>query len=454
MRLLLVTLLVLLVPAGAAGATVLGVYSEDELSTSAAVRNTAAAGQAATGFGAVRQPWSWKLLEPSPGVYDWSGHDRAVASAAQRGLTILPFLIDAPAWAVDQPAGETGMRPPRDNRDLADFAVAAVRRYGPAGTFWRTHPSVPERPIRAWQVWNEPNLPVFWRPMPSARAYVALLRTVRDAIHTADPGATVLSAGLPDSNGGVDQLTYLRNLYRGGLHGAADAVAVHAYAPDIAGVVALVSRARAVMRRNGDGLTPLWVTEFGYATGGESSLFTVTEADQAGLLAGAAGVLRGLAAPLGLGGLFVFSWRDPGERFLNLDIWPYHAGLLRVDGTPKPALARVAAALKAPVDTPPATPTRLRMRTRVGARGLAVRCSARCAIGAVLVARVARADRAAQSLVIGRWARATRRRARFRIARAIVPAGASLSLQVSAVAASGAASRRTISLSSLRRARP
>ncbi len=385
MRLLLVTLLLLLVPAGAAGATVLGVYSEDELSGSAALRNTAAASQQATGFASVRQPWSWKLLEPSPGVFDWAGHDAAVAAAALHGMTILPYLIEPPAWAVDQPPGETGMRPPRDSADLAALAVAAVRRYGPDGSFWRIHPRLPQRPIRAWQIWNEPNLASYWRPAPSARAYVAMLRTVRDAIHGADPGATVISAGLPDSNGGVDQLTYLRNLYKGGLHGAADAVAIHAYAPDVAGVVALVSKARQVMTRNGDAATPMWITEYGFATGGEASLFTVNEGEQAGLLTGATGVLRGLAAPLGIGGLFVFSWRDPSERFLTLDIWPYHAGLIRANGTPKPVLVRLARVLQAPVGTPPARPARLRMRTRVGpprpaagrAAALAAR-SARC----------------------------------------------------------------------------
>jgi Glycosyl hydrolase catalytic core len=446
MRLALLLVLLLLPAACARAAPVLGVYSEDELSSAASLRNTAAAGQQATGFTAVRQPWSWQVLEPRRDRYDWGGHDLAVAAAARHGLTILPFLIDPPAWAVDQPAGETGMRPPRDDRDLAALAFLCVVRYGPNGSFWSMHPELPYHPIRTWQVWNEPNLPAFWRPAPNARAYVTLLRTVRAAIHVGDAGATVLSAGLPDSSGGVDQLTYLRNLYKGGLHGAADAIAIHAYAPDVAGVVALVSKARTVMRRRGDAATPLWITELGYATGGEDSLFTVTEAQQAELLTGALGMLRGLADPLGLGGLFVFSWRDPTDRFLNLDIWPYHAGLAREDGSPKPVLARLPAVLKGPVTPPPATPVRLRMRTHLGRRGLTVRCSAACAVGAVLVARVPRAGRAAQSLVQGRWARAlrARRAVRFRVDRAVVPGGASLSLQVSAVAASGAAARRTL----------
>lgn len=445
MRLLLV-LLMLLTAAPAAAEPVLGVYSEEPLSTDPEVRTRATADQFGMGFQAVRQPWSWKEIEAARGVFDWTRTDEAVTATYLRGLTILPFLVDPPAWAVDQPPGETGTRPPRDNADMAAFAAALVRRYGPGGAFWRRFPAAHAVPIRDWQIWNEPNLATFWRPAPDAAAYVGLLRTIRDAIHAVDPGATVISAGLPDSSGGVDQLTYLRDLYRGGLHESTDAVAVHAYAPDVAGIVALVSEARRVMRRRGDGAVPLWVTEYGFATGGEASLFTVTEAQQAALLTRATGMLRGLAAPLGLGGVFLFSWRDPRERFLGLDIWPYHAGLLRGDGSPKPVMDPLWVALRAPVTPAPPTPARLRMRTRLTRHRLTVRCSAACSLGAVLIGRVARAGRPAQSVVVGRWTRALprNRAGRLRIRRRLTRDGVSLRLQISAVAASGAAARRTL----------
>ena len=61
-----------------------------------------------------------------------------------------------------------GTYPPRRYTDLGEFALLA-RRYGPGGSFWDRHPRLPRLPVRAWQVWNEPNLPVFGRRDPTRR---------------------------------------------------------------------------------------------------------------------------------------------------------------------------------------------------------------------------------------------------------------------------------------------
>ena len=36
------------------------------------------------------------------------------------------------------------------------------KRYGPRGSWWQDHPDVPKRPIRTWQIWNEPHLRFQW----------------------------------------------------------------------------------------------------------------------------------------------------------------------------------------------------------------------------------------------------------------------------------------------------
>jgi hypothetical protein len=38
-------------------------------------------------------------------------------------------------------------------------------------------------------------------------------------------------------------------------------------------------------------------------------------------------------------GIVVFQWRDPKPFAGRREIWPYYAGLLDVDGKPKPSLA-------------------------------------------------------------------------------------------------------------------
>ena len=77
----------------------------------------------------------------------------------------------------------------------AAFMTAAVARYGPSGSFWSEHPGIPQRPIRSWQIWNEPNFKYFIaRPNPAE--YGKLVKISYTALKAADPGAQVVLAGL------------------------------------------------------------------------------------------------------------------------------------------------------------------------------------------------------------------------------------------------------------------
>jgi polysaccharide biosynthesis protein PslG len=414
-------------PAAAPAKPAMGVYSEE----------APTAREAASGFELVRRPFNWRLIEPQPGRYRWTGYDGIVGGAAQQGLTMFPFLLDAPDWAVAGSQAD-GMRPPRKSADFARFAAALVSRYGPDGSYWAAHPYIPRHPIRAWQIWNEPNLPAFWQPAPKAGAYVKLLRAAAKAIHRADRGATVVAAGLPESRQGIPQIDFLRALYKAKLEGAADALAIHAYAPDAPGVLALVARFRAEMARRRD-QAQLWVTEFGWASGGTPSLFTVSDTLQAKLLTQAVRGLRALARPLRLGGLFVFRWQDPRERALDLDIWPYHAGLLRTDGRAKPALEAYRKALRARVARGPAKPGRLTLRVEpAGRKAVRVRCSRACTAGTTVIRIREVPGRPPQQRVVARNVRAlpTGRAARVRLGRL-----AGREVLVSAYTAAGGADR-------------
>jgi hypothetical protein len=66
--------------------------------------------------------------------------------------------------------------------------------------------------------------------------------------------------------GGVtnESWKYLQHMYdRGKVKGAFDVAALHPYTSKPDGVITLVKRFRIVMRRNGDGAKPLWITELG-----------------------------------------------------------------------------------------------------------------------------------------------------------------------------------------------
>jgi hypothetical protein len=188
----------------------------------------------------------------------FSRFDPVVAAAAVRGLALLPTVTTAPAWAAKRP-GVFGS-PPRGTARYARFLSALVGRYGPHGRFWAENPTLPRRPIRKWQLWNEPNLRYSWTERRWAPGYVKLLRAGRAAVKGADPGARIVLAGL--ANVSWDDL---ERVYRvRGSRSLFDEVAIHPYTKPPEGVIAILERVRAVMARHGDRRKPVTVTEFGW----------------------------------------------------------------------------------------------------------------------------------------------------------------------------------------------
>jgi len=188
----------------------------------------------------------------------FSRFDPMVAAAAARGLTLLPNVTTAPGWAAKQP-GVFGS-PPKGTASFARFARVLVRRYGPAGRFWAENPGLPRRPIRKWQLWNEPNLRYSWTERRWAPGYVKLLRAGRAAIKDADPGARIVLAGLANVS-----WADLDRIYRvPGARRLFDEVAIHPYTKPPEGVIAILERVRKTMARYGDRRKPVTVTEFGW----------------------------------------------------------------------------------------------------------------------------------------------------------------------------------------------
>lgn len=261
-RLALLVVVLCLAAAAPAGAAVprdwLGVMADGPLTAPGAQMDGEWDLLAASGAATVRTAFYWPDAQPQgPGATDFSAYDRVVLAAASRGLGVVPVVHGTPGWAAERPGDFAA--PPRDPAEFGRFLVALVGRYGPGGSLWREHPEVRARPIRAWQIWNEPNLTRYWSTQPFARSYVRLLRAARRALRGADSGARAILAGLPNRS-----WTALRSIYRAGGRGSFDAVALHPYTGKPVQVVKLVRLARGVMRRYRDGRKPLWVTELSW----------------------------------------------------------------------------------------------------------------------------------------------------------------------------------------------
>jgi hypothetical protein len=212
---------------------------------------------AASGATSVRIAFYWHEGQPlGPGAVDFSPYDAPVLAAAAQGLDVLPVVFSTPTWARIE-AGDAAS-PPRDPAEYAAFLTALVGRYGPQGSLWSEHPELEARPIRAWQLWNEPNLTGYWSQQPFAKGYVRLLEVARGALRAADPGARAILAGLPNG------WAALRQIYRAGGRPLFDAAAIHPYTARAVRVPRFLFEARKVMRRFGDRRKPLWVTEMSW----------------------------------------------------------------------------------------------------------------------------------------------------------------------------------------------
>jgi hypothetical protein len=232
------------------------------------------------GVGIYRAAFREDQVVDSTGAYTrWALLDNLVLQAGARGITLLPIVMRmTPSYEY---------RPPKSDAEraaLATFAGEAARRYGPNGTFWSDPASVwstqcaacVQRPIRAWEIWNEENAAPYW-DVPNPAEYAAMLVAVRAGLRAADPEARIVLGGLADVQGDPARgesapLTFLRGVIAAAGPNSFDAVAMHAYHPDPAvaaqrvRAVAQTLKALGGQQRNGAPRHQVWLTEFGRST--------------------------------------------------------------------------------------------------------------------------------------------------------------------------------------------
>ena len=195
------------------------------------------------GVGSVRYAIDWSAAQPYPDAAavppaesarfpvtedgvptDFAAVDRFVALATQRRLAVLPVVLRTPTWARLRPDLPNSPPSAAGVEAYARFLGALIRRYGPRGTFWAANPQLPRRPLRDWQVWNEPAGTRDWSEQPGLEAYAALLARAHAAIKQADPGARVVLAGLVGRS-----WRQLDELYRRGAGRHFDVAAIHPF---------------------------------------------------------------------------------------------------------------------------------------------------------------------------------------------------------------------------------
>lgn len=321
----------LLLPAVGQAALEVGVHAErgDAQTLSRAEVMRLRAG----GVTLVRTPLEWDLVqrEGPEAEYDFTNFDRLIEWATEGDLPeleIMPDLIGSPGWVE---GAETNNHPPFTKSDLKlwkRFVTEVVNRYGRNG------------PIKAWQVWNEPNLKTFWGRNPNVGEYAEFLELTDKAINKGDPDATTVLAGMPQrKDAPKPQVEFLEPLYREkGIEKHFDVVATHPFANNERQVIDAVTEVREVMDEAKDTQTPIWVTEVGFASAGPSHPFTRSPSGQARALTRVFSDLERKSRRLQLERAFWYTFRDSDTdppQFASNDRWQTYAGLFTAEGEPK-----------------------------------------------------------------------------------------------------------------------
>ena len=250
------------------------------------------------GFGWVKQVFAWRDLEGGEkGGFDWYRADRIVEMTQDAGLDLLVRLDHQPYWAQDPEVEEwLPDAPPADFQDFGDYCFALASRY--------------RGRIRAYEVWNEPNLAREWGGQPPDPAsYAGLLKVCYLGIKRADPEALVISAGLAPT-GTYDEtampdMQFYQEMYEAGAAPYFDLLGVHApgfmnppeRSPDEAEAdPALAQRwltfrhaedVRRLMIAHGDAGKQIAITEFGWTSDDRNpaySWYAVSEEEKADYL--------------------------------------------------------------------------------------------------------------------------------------------------------------------------
>jgi hypothetical protein len=237
----------------------------------------------AGGVDSIRVPISWSSVQPvRGGALNWSDADTLIEAAAAARLDILPFLSTAPSWAVpvDRRLGSSAFLPVRTGLQRSAwkrFVTQAVLRYGPHGVFWSEHPTLPAKPIRTWQIWNEENFKYFVA-RPSPAEYGKLVQLSSAAVKAVDPGAQIILGGLfsrpieatfhkhpPQAYFASD---FLEGMYKStpGIASKFQGYALHPYTGSYKNLTSRVEEVRRVLKANHDTGKSLWFTELGWSS--------------------------------------------------------------------------------------------------------------------------------------------------------------------------------------------
>jgi hypothetical protein len=328
--------------------TTIGIADSDLYFASPAEVDAALDQMQAMGVNTVRIGIPWAGINPIPGYYNWSQSDYMINAADARGMGVLAVITTTPGWAND-PSAPGVYGHPASPADFGTFAGLAAQRY--AGK------------VGAYEIWNEPNAALYYAPQPDPAGYTELLKAAYPTIKAADPDATVIGGVVGSTvtyeNLTLNPVTFVDEMYQNGAQGYFDALSFHPYqytTPFSLGAynpnnpIVQLADIHDLMVANGDAGKSIWASEYGEpsSVGGD--------AQQAVYLQDMLTTWRTIDYT---GPAFVYTLEDTPAAGTDSATPEDSLGLIRADGTWKPAAYVVRSLTTLPGATQPAVSARL-----------------------------------------------------------------------------------------------
>ncbi|MBM9489605.1 cellulase family glycosylhydrolase [Pseudomonas sp. ICBG1301] len=278
----------------------------------------------ALGLQWVRLDLHWDQLEPAEGQYQVATLDQLVGNLQTNQLKSVFYLVGSAPFATTAPPGAPyqDQYPPKNPDVFANRMALLSQRY----------PSVD-----AWQVWNEPNLLGFWRPVADPAGYFNLLTATTNALRSVNPDKPVVAAGMAFLSEMPNGNTMLSALSALGVNRLNTVVSYHPYnqlpeGNDPANLDFVAKTQALNQSLRAEGVKTLWSTEWGWSNypGPKEAQDLITRQQQADY------VVRRVAlmSAMDFDKIFLFTLSDLDQRASVRD---QSYGLLDINANPKPS---------------------------------------------------------------------------------------------------------------------
>jgi polysaccharide biosynthesis protein PslG len=251
------------------------------------------------GFRWVRMDFKWEVIETQRGVYDFAPYERLLAALDDNHIRAY-FILDYgnPLYGADR-----SVRTEEARQAFARWAVASAKHFANRGI--------------VWELFNEPDIDIFWPPKPNVDEYIALALTVGRAWRAQVPNEILIGP----ASAAID-VPFLESTFKAGLLPYWSAVSIHPYrktdpetvARDYCGLRKLLQSYKAANANS----IPIVSGEWGYS----SVSRWMNETQQADMLSRQFLTNAANGIPISIW----YDWRDDG---LDANEAEHHFGIVR-----------------------------------------------------------------------------------------------------------------------------